>query len=80
MYNPNFKQKYLEMESPENIVEELGSGKGFRNWLRTFGVHELQEKLLAFEQTNNLWLECRTIANVIQEKVNSITVTHYTKL
>jgi hypothetical protein len=73
MYNPNFKQKYLEMESPENIVEELGSGIDFVNWLLTFGKDDLVLQLIKFEGAE-MYEQCATINKLLQVKINDTQV------
>jgi hypothetical protein len=71
--------KYLEMLSPENLIEELGSGIELENYFKTLGKDDLIIQLNEFEKSE-LYEHCITINNILQSKINNITVSHFTEL
>jgi hypothetical protein len=71
--NSNFGNRYLEMESPDNIRRELSSDFEFKKWLRTFGVLDLAIQLSNFEDVE-MYEDCIIINKILQYKINEITV------
>jgi hypothetical protein len=74
--NTNFNNRYLEIESPENIRRELYSDFEFKKWLKTFGVDDLAIQLSNFEYAE-MYEDCVMINKILQSKINEITITHF---